>query len=84
VKEAVHNIIKHSGASKVNINIACDEELIISVSDNGKGMQTDENNNMGNGLKNMKHRIQQLNGKFFIQNNEGFTLTFEIPYKSAL
>ena len=84
VKEAVHNIIKHSGASKVNINIACDEELIISVSDNGKGMQIDENNNMGNGLKNMKHRIHQLNGKIFIQNNEGFTLTFKIPYKSVL
>ena len=31
-----------------------------------------------------ENQIQQLNGKFFIQNNEGFTLTFEIPYKSAL
>ena len=47
-------------------------------------MQIDENNNMGNGLKNMKHRIHQLNGKIFIQNKEGFTLTFEIPYKSVL
>ena len=81
VKEAVHNIIKHSGANKVNINIACDKQLIISISDNGRGMQVDENINIGNGLKNMKSRIHQLNGKFFIQNNEGFTLTFEIPYK---
>jgi signal transduction histidine kinase len=81
VKEAVHNIIKHSGANKVNINIACDKQLIISVSDNGKGMHVDENINIGNGLKNMKSRIHQLNGKIFIQNNEGFTLTFEIPYK---
>jgi signal transduction histidine kinase len=84
VKEAVHNIIKHSGANKVNINIACDEQLIISVSDNGKGMHVDENINIGNGLKNMKHRVHQLNGKIFIQNNKGFTLTFEIPYKSVL
>ncbi len=84
VKEAVHNIIKHAEASKVNINIACDRQLIISVSDNGKGMQVDENNSMGNGLKNMKQRIHQLNGKFFIQNKEGATLIFEIPYKSVL
>jgi len=81
VKEAVHNIIKHSGASKVNINIACNEQLIISVSDNGRGFHINENINSGNGIKNMKQRIHQLHGKFLIQNHEGFTLTFEIPYK---
>ncbi|HEX6846835.1 MAG TPA: ATP-binding protein [Chitinophagaceae bacterium] len=84
VKEAVHNIIKHSGADRVTINITSDDQLMISVSDNGKGMHMNENINMGNGLKNMKHRIHQLNGKIFMQNNEGFTLTFEIPYKSVL
>ena len=84
VKEAVHNIIKHSGADKVTINIACDEQLIITVSDNGRGMHVDENSNIGNGLKNMRQRIHQLNGKIFIQNQEGFTLKFEIPYKQFL
>jgi len=84
VKEAVHNIIKHSGADKVTINIACNEQLIITVSDNGKGMHDEENSNVGNGLKNMKQRIHQLNGKFLIQNHEGFTLKFEIPYKQIL
>jgi signal transduction histidine kinase len=84
VKEAVHNIIKHSGADKVTINIACDEQLIITVSDNGKGMHVDENSNIGNGLKNMKQRIHQLNGKILIKNHEGFTLKFEIPYKQVL
>ena len=84
VKEAVHNIIKHSGADKVTINIACDKQLIISVSDNGRGMHVGENINMGNGLKNMKHRVHQLDGKIFIQNSKGLTLIFEIPYKSVL
>ena len=81
VKEAVHNIIKHSGANKININITCDEQLIISISDNGRGMDVGENINTGNGLKNMKRRIHQLNGKFFIQNSEGVKLIFAIPYK---
>ena len=80
VKEAVHNIIKHSGADKVNINIGCEEQLTISVSDNGSGIDA-SGNSTGNGLKNMRYRIQQLNGKFFIQNNNGVILTFEIPYK---
>jgi signal transduction histidine kinase/ligand-binding sensor domain-containing protein len=81
VKEAVHNIIKHSGADKVNINIACDKQLVISISDNGKGFHLDENAYTGNGLKNMKHRIDDLNGKFYLKNNEGSTLVFEVPIK---
>src|SRR6187455_319549 len=48
VKEAVHNIIKHSGADKVNINIGCEEQLTISVSDNGSGIDA-SGNSTGNG-----------------------------------
>jgi ligand-binding sensor domain-containing protein/signal transduction histidine kinase len=84
VKEALHNIIKHSGADNVEITITCDHKLRIVVSDNGKGLGTDENNDDGNGVKNMRQRIQQLNGDFFIKNKEGLTLTFEIPLKPAL
>ena len=47
-------------------------------------MHVDENSNTGNGLKNMKQRIHQLNGKIFIKNQEGFTLKFEIPYNQVL
>ena len=84
VKEAVHNVIKHSGADKVTINIACEDQLTITVSDNGKGMYLDEDNNIGNGLKNMKQRVHQLGGKIVFENHEGFTLKFEIPYKQVL
>ena len=56
----------------------------ISVSDNGKGIHVDESNDMGNGLKNMRQRMQHLNGKFFIENNDGLTLIFEIPFKQVL
>lgn len=85
IKEAVHNIIKHSGADKVNIEITCKENLKISVSDNGKGIQPGDTSDMGNGLKNMQQRMQNLNGKFFLQNNDnGLTLLFEIPYKQAV
>ena len=84
VKEAIHNIIKHSGADKVNIVISCDEQLTIKITDNGKGFHAGENSETGNGLKNMKNRIQRLNGAFFIDNCEGVTLTFKIPYKQTV
>jgi signal transduction histidine kinase len=81
VKEAVHNIIKHSGADNVNIEITCNGALKILVSDNGKGIHKDEPNDTGNGLRNMRQRMHQVHGKFLMQNREGLTLTFEIPLK---
>ncbi len=83
VKEALHNIIKHAGADKVELTITCDAKLRIVVSDNGKGMNTEQNSSAGNGLRNMRQRMQQIGGNFFIENKEGLTLIFEIPFKTA-
>ncbi len=79
VKEALHNIIKHSGANEVKLNITCNDKLLITVSDNGKGMNPDENIQGGNGLKNMNKRLKQINGELIIKNGNGLSLTFEIP-----
>ncbi len=84
VKEAIHNIIKHSGASKVNVEISLERELTIKIIDNGKGFHPRESDDTGNGLKNMERRMHRLNGIFFIENHEGLTLTFKIPFKQTL
>ena len=84
VKEALHNIIKHSGADKVNLYISCEDKLVIEVEDNGKGIGTTESINFGNGLKNMKKRMELTGGKFSIENKDGCTLIFEIPLKNNL
>lgn len=79
IKEAIHNIIKHSGADKVTMKINCDHNFTIIVADNGKGMIKDQYNSSGNGMKNLQQRMQQLNGKLLIKNENGLTLLFEIP-----
>lgn len=81
VKEALHNIIKHSGADRTEVSISCNDKLRIVVADNGKGMETGISNETGNGMKNMRKRTQQLEGMFFIENKDGLKLTFEIPLK---
>ena len=81
IKESLHNIIKHSGADKVNLTIACEDKLIIRISDNGKGINTGESSNAGNGLKNMRNRMQKIGGKFSLENEDGLTLLFEVPLK---
>jgi ligand-binding sensor domain-containing protein/signal transduction histidine kinase len=81
VKEALHNVIKHSGADRTEVSISCNDKLRIVVADNGKGMETGISNETGNGMKNMRKRTQQLDGMFFIENKNGLKLTFEIPLK---
>ena len=70
VKEALHNVLKHSEASLVELSFLKKEnhgEIIIH--DNGKGIATDNLNRFGNGLQNMKQRMQSAGGYFTIENN---------------
>jgi signal transduction histidine kinase len=48
------------------------------MKDNGTGFDESEETE-GNGLRNMKNRIIQLNGKFEISNHEGVRLRFMFP-----
>lgn len=59
-REAVHNVVKHAEASRVEIKISFDNGIRIVVSDNGKGL--DEERAKGNGLKNMLHRMEEIGG----------------------
>lgn len=82
IKEAVNNIAKHSGAKNVHIEIELsDEDLKIIIHDDGKGFEISETN--GNGLKNMKSRIEDLGGSFAFESKlaEGTTITFEMKTK---
>lgn len=54
VQEAVHNALKHSKATTIDIVIESDEKLTVRISDNGNGIGV--NSNPGNGLTNMKSR----------------------------
>lgn len=81
VKEAVHNIIKHSGATNAIIECSIDGELHISIADNGKGFNPDTAKKNGNGLLNYKKRIDNLKGTYQLITapEEGTKLVFSIP-----
>ncbi len=80
VKEAVHNAIKHSGATRVILSVHTDDRLKISIADNGKGFNIDEKKFNGNGLSNYQKRTEILKGKAILQSGEtGTTVSFEIP-----
>lgn len=65
VQECVNNVIKHSGASKLDITLIKDEEGIsVTVEDNGQGFNPAEKHaeDAGIGLKNIQTRIHYLKG----------------------
>lgn len=81
VKESVNNAIKHGAASQLTLNIALVENtLSIAVSDNGRGFNP-QTVKQGNGLQNMQHRMQTLNGLCQITPAEsgGTQIRFSIP-----
>lgn len=80
VKEALNNVVKHSGSDKVHINVSIEQDLIIKISDNGRGFNPSQNSH-GNGLKNMKHRIEKSGGSFSIYGQEanGCSVIITIP-----
>jgi len=77
-KEAFHNVLKHAEASTVTLNISMQERLLhIDIADNGKGIHSE--NLFGNGLKNMRRRIDEINGSFTISNGIGTNISLTLP-----
>ncbi len=81
VKEAVNNIIKHSDADTVNIDFSFSGNTIkIQIEDNGIGFDTGHKQAEGNGLLNMKQRIEETGGVLQLSSsNKGTIITMYIP-----
>jgi len=81
-QEAIHNIIKHSKATLVNIDLEfANHELILNIRDNGVGFSIDEMKSNRIGLSNMSQRTKIFNGDLFIESEPdlGTLITAKIP-----
>jgi signal transduction histidine kinase len=80
VKESLNNIAKHSKATDVWLKVTIlPGTLEIEIHDNGIGINLQKLREFGNGLNNMKKRIESIDGNFLIVNKEGTTTTFTVP-----
>lgn len=81
LKEALHNVVKHAGAKEVQIAVAIDNGLEITIHDDGKGIPVEElEHTGGNGLRNMYQRIKVLNGQMRVTTGCGTTLHLSFPF----
>lgn len=88
VQESLTNIQKHAEANSVVIKVAINQAwLILTISDNGKGFDTNINlekqkdlDKFGIGLRNLVERIEYHSGIFkVISTDKGTTVTAKIP-----
>jgi signal transduction histidine kinase/ligand-binding sensor domain-containing protein len=82
-KEALHNAVKHSGASEVFIRLTVNEKSFeLAIADNGRGFAVSEKLNKSpvvpgraapsrNGLENMRRRLAAIGGSCEIQSAPG-------------
>ncbi len=80
LKEGLHNVVKHAGAKKVTIKIGVTEKLELLINDDGKGFSESENISSGNGLINMKKRVEELNGSIGFKNGNGTSIIIHLPF----
>jgi signal transduction histidine kinase len=84
-KEAVNNAARHSAATQVQMRVEIlADQAVIRVEDNGRGFDTQTGSPQGNGLANMKRRLEQIGGRAELKSafGRGTTVTFHAPLKN--
>ena len=79
MKEALHNVVKHSQASEVSLAINVNHQLSIQLRDNGIGFNRSNIRSFSNGLTNMESRMREIGGKLVIENKNGTLINLSVP-----
>lgn len=83
VKEALHNVVKHSGAANVEITIAVkNNRLHIAITDDGNGATANTSGN-GLGLRNMNRRMNEIGGTWQLIPGKGTKILLSCPLNTT-
>lgn len=86
-KEAMHNILKHSGATEARLELRMEAgRFHLVLTDNGRGFDSTAVSRRRNGLSNMRSRVAGLKGELRVESapNQGTRLTLIIPFDTRL
>lgn len=86
VKEALNNILRHSGATAAEVEIhRLKNELVVTIRDNGRGFDPSKERD-GNGLRNMTKRAREAGGQFKVESRpgEGCAMEFRVPLQDPV
>ena len=69
IQEAINNAVKYSEASEISVDVTSkNNQIAIEIQDNGKGFDINTID-FGNGLYNMKKRVEEVAGVLKIESN---------------
>ncbi len=76
IKETLNNTAKYAGCKNVQVLLEQKNGTsIFTIEDDGKGFDVNNTRSFGNGLHNMKARMEQVNGRFQISSSSQGTVT---------
>lgn len=88
ISELINNSLKYAQASHIELIIKIEgQNLIVRYADDGQGfdLPATTKNTTGMGLKNIKNRVNALQGHITLTsvNNQGMSATISIPYQQS-
>jgi len=76
VREAVTNVLRHSGATTVTVTLdTAEDDVVLGITDDGRGSAAPR----GAGLTGLAERVQRLGGDLRTADGDGFRLTARLP-----
>lgn len=82
VKEALNNVLRHSGANEAHVRLhRASDELILCIEDDGHGFDPAQADAQRNGLANMRSRAEEAGGSCEVDSRPGTgcRVTFRVP-----
>ncbi len=84
IQEAVNNALKYANAKQIEIHIKQkDNQFLLSIHDNGKGFNKDAVIE-GNGLENMRLRVEELGGNFELTSKLNLGTTIQVTCEKEM
>jgi ligand-binding sensor domain-containing protein/signal transduction histidine kinase len=79
VKEALNNVLKHAAASEARVSLSvADDSITITITDDGRGFVPESAGAAGNGLANMKRRLESISGRLTLESKPGAGTTIKM------
>jgi signal transduction histidine kinase len=83
LQEALSNVAQHAGASQVTVTVEAGTDVVVRVTDNGKGLPKDLPD--GRGLPNLRYRAAMMGGELTAGrlNSGGTVVEWRVPSTEA-
>jgi len=81
-REALSNVARHARATTCRVSLVQrDDRAILEIDDDGRGFRPGAAGSRGQGLRNMRERVEAIGGRFSVESSsgEGTTIQAQLP-----